>query len=149
MNRQQLFFEIWRMDNQRHWQHWAHSTQYQDKRNKNKKTTKHQKNKTMSITNPIKNQGLNPSCYSKLYIKFPQVKSRYVITCRQMKKWYRHSISKLYVDTGIVSESYMLNFLHPIMVCDTPVTCRNDWLIYLLCLTPLSAIFQLYHGDQF
>ena len=24
-----------------------------------------------------------------------------------------------------------------------------DWLIDLLCLTPLSAIFQLYHGDQF
>ena len=24
-----------------------------------------------------------------------------------------------------------------------------DWLIDLLCLMPLSAIFQLYHGDQF
>jgi hypothetical protein len=24
-----------------------------------------------------------------------------------------------------------------------------DWFIYLLCLTPLSAVFQLYHGDQF
>jgi hypothetical protein len=24
-----------------------------------------------------------------------------------------------------------------------------EWLIHLLCLTPLSAIFQLYHGDQF
>jgi hypothetical protein len=23
-----------------------------------------------------------------------------------------------------------------------------DWLIFL-CLTPLSALFQLYHGDQF
>ena len=27
--------------------------------------------------------------------------------------------------------------------------CYIDWLIYLLCLMPLSAIFQLYHGDQF
>jgi hypothetical protein len=24
-----------------------------------------------------------------------------------------------------------------------------DWFIYLLCLMPLSAIFQLYHGNQF
>jgi len=24
----------------------------------------------------------------------------------------------------------------------------NDWLVDFLCLTPLSAIFQLYHGDQ-
>jgi hypothetical protein len=26
---------------------------------------------------------------------------------------------------------------------------RWDWLIDFWCLTPLSAIFQLYHGDQF
>ena len=27
---------------------------------------------------------------------------------------------------------------------------NNDWFdLILLCLTPLSAIFQLYHGDQF
>jgi hypothetical protein len=25
----------------------------------------------------------------------------------------------------------------------------DDWFDGLLCLTPLSAIFQLYHGDQF
>jgi hypothetical protein len=25
----------------------------------------------------------------------------------------------------------------------------NHWLIDLLCLMPLSAVFQLYHGDQF
>jgi hypothetical protein len=24
----------------------------------------------------------------------------------------------------------------------------NDWLIYFLCLAPISAIFELYHGDQ-
>ena len=27
--------------------------------------------------------------------------------------------------------------------------CYIDWLIYLLCLTSLSAIFQLYRGNQF
>jgi hypothetical protein len=26
---------------------------------------------------------------------------------------------------------------------------QHNWLIDLLCLMPLSAIFQLYHGDQF
>ena len=26
---------------------------------------------------------------------------------------------------------------------------KKIWLINLLCLMPLSAIFQLYHGDQF
>jgi hypothetical protein len=27
--------------------------------------------------------------------------------------------------------------------------CFNDFFIDFWCLTPLSAIFQLYHGDQF
>ena len=30
-----------------------------------------------------------------------------------------------------------------------PLIVWKDWLIDLLWLTPLSAIFQLYHGDQF
>ena len=32
---------------------------------------------------------------------------------------------------------------------NAPDPLHIDLLIYLLCLMPLSAIFQLYHGDQF
>ena len=32
---------------------------------------------------------------------------------------------------------------------DVFILVTQDWLIYLLCLTPLSIIFQLYHVDQF
>ena len=122
--------------------HTGHNTKTNETKTKKQQNTK--KIKRWASRTPSKTRGWTkvlskgkqflllirrPSCYSKLNIKLPQVKSRYVTTCRQMKKWYRHNISKLYVDTGIVSKSYMLNFLHPIMVCDTPVTCRNDWLI--------------------
>ena len=30
-----------------------------------------------------------------------------------------------------------------------PLHVKWDWLIGFWCLTPLSAIFQLYHGDRF
>jgi hypothetical protein len=35
-----------------------------------------------------------------------------------------------------------------VIAIGTQVKFDDDW-FDLLCLTPLSAIFQLYHGDQF
>jgi hypothetical protein len=39
----------------------------------------------------------------------------------------------------LIAESYLCN----------ENNVNHYWLIDLLCLTPLSAIFQQYHGDQF
>jgi hypothetical protein len=48
--------------------------------------------------------------------------------------------------TGTVRSKFkwLIEELSPLLIC-----CSVGDLIDLLCLTPLSAIFQLYHGDQY
>jgi hypothetical protein len=51
----------------------------------------------------------------------------------------------------IVTLDNMLSLYYYLITRTDMIQCLNimDWLIDLLCLIPLSAIFQLYHGDQF
>ena len=50
---------------------------------------------------------------------------------------------------GIHLEQYIVMQL--LFILELILTQDKDWLIWLIfgVLTPLSAIFQLYHGDQF
>jgi hypothetical protein len=49
-------------------------------------------------------------------------------------------------------EKYVFMLVYMVELFDFWYSCAPVWLIDLIdfwCLTPLSAIFQLYHGDQF
>jgi hypothetical protein len=66
----------------------------------------------------------------------------YTTSCRSLS---RICYVSLYQSQGII------NIIKILINCYNINAWKIDWLIWfdLLCLMPFSAIFQLYHGDQF
>jgi len=95
-----------------------------------------------------------------LHLTFKLLKSKchQVGKCQQRRLWLQHVvyINKDFLYLPVVrviahTVSFLIDFCIICMYCwnlSRPYSMYIAYLIFL-CLTPLSTIFQLYHGDQF
>jgi len=157
--------ENWR-DNQQWTIHRQHRIKDTEQRQTNNKTHTF---KIISNTNPIENTGVDPMCSSMvgiscllLFLQQGLTTSLDLgsITCRHVKNKIQYLFVKFWIfcaDLFLIFKTFFLfQFSNLKSVCDIYSLDTYIWFMKrkidwfdLLCLTPLSAIFQLYHGDQF